>query len=67
MWCMRIKWANLKHNFVYASSENGDWGYTKQIAEGNIWTYEVIRWREAGEDVIIRSFITCTLHQMLLG
>jgi hypothetical protein len=23
--------------------------------------------REAGEDCIMRSFITCTLHQILLG
>jgi hypothetical protein len=25
------------------------------------------KWREAGEDFIMRSFITCTLHQILLG
>jgi hypothetical protein len=25
------------------------------------------KWREAGEDCIMRSFITCTLHQILLG
>jgi hypothetical protein len=25
------------------------------------------KWREAGEVCIIRSFITCTLHQILLG
>jgi len=24
-------------------------------------------WRETGEDCIMRSFITCTLHQILLG
>jgi hypothetical protein len=25
------------------------------------------RWQETGEDCIMRSFITCKLHQMLLG
>jgi hypothetical protein len=25
------------------------------------------KWQEAGEDCIMRSFITCTLHQILLG
>jgi hypothetical protein len=25
------------------------------------------KWREAGEDCIMRSFIICTLHQLLLG
>jgi hypothetical protein len=25
------------------------------------------KWWEAGEDCIMRSFITCTLHQILLG
>jgi hypothetical protein len=25
------------------------------------------KWREAGEDYIMRNFITCTLHQILLG
>jgi hypothetical protein len=25
------------------------------------------KWREAGEDHIMRSFITCTLHHILLG
>jgi hypothetical protein len=24
-------------------------------------------WREAGEDCIMRSFITCTLHNVSLG
>jgi hypothetical protein len=24
------------------------------------------KWQEAGEDCIMRSFITCTLHQILL-
>jgi hypothetical protein len=24
------------------------------------------KWRETGEDFIMRSFITCTLHEMLL-
>jgi hypothetical protein len=25
------------------------------------------KWREVGEDYIMRSFITCTLYQILLG
>jgi hypothetical protein len=25
------------------------------------------KWREAGEDCIMRSFKTCTLHPILLG
>jgi hypothetical protein len=25
------------------------------------------KWQEAGEDCIMRRFITCTLHQILLG
>jgi hypothetical protein len=25
------------------------------------------KWQEAGEDCIMRSFVTCALHQMLLG
>jgi len=25
------------------------------------------KWREAGEDYVMRSFITCTLHEILLG
>jgi hypothetical protein len=25
------------------------------------------KWREAGEDFIMRSFMTCTLHQILLA
>jgi len=25
------------------------------------------KWREAGENCIMRGFMTCTLHQMLLG
>jgi hypothetical protein len=25
------------------------------------------KWRETGEDCIMRSFTTCTLHQILLG
>jgi hypothetical protein len=25
------------------------------------------KWREAGEDCIMRSFITCTLHRTLLA
>jgi hypothetical protein len=25
------------------------------------------KWREAGEGCTVRSFITCSLHQMLLG
>jgi hypothetical protein len=25
------------------------------------------KWREAGEDCLMRSFITCKLHQILLG
>jgi hypothetical protein len=25
------------------------------------------KWRETGEDYIMRSFITCTLQQILLG
>jgi hypothetical protein len=25
------------------------------------------KWQEAGEDCIVRSFITCTLHRILLG
>jgi len=25
------------------------------------------KWQEAGEDYIMRSFITCTLHKILLG
>jgi hypothetical protein len=25
------------------------------------------KWRKAGEDCIMRSFITCTIHQILLG
>jgi hypothetical protein len=25
------------------------------------------KWREAGEDCIMSSFITCTLHKILLG
>jgi hypothetical protein len=26
-----------------------------------------MKWKETGEDYIMRSFITCTLHKMLLG
>jgi hypothetical protein len=36
-------------------------GVWEQGVEENIWT-----WREAGEDCIMRSFITCTLHQIFL-
>jgi hypothetical protein len=25
-----------------------------------------MKWQEAGEDSIVRSYITCTFHQMLL-
>jgi hypothetical protein len=25
------------------------------------------KWQEAGQDHIMRSFITCTLHQIILG
>jgi hypothetical protein len=25
------------------------------------------KWREAGEDYIMRNFLTCTCHQILLG
>jgi len=25
------------------------------------------KWQEAGEDCMMRNFITCTLHQILLG
>jgi hypothetical protein len=34
----------------------------REGAEENIW-----KWQEAAEDCIMRSFITCTLHQILLG
>jgi len=26
-----------------------------------------MKWQEAGEDFTVRSFVTCKLHQMLLG
>jgi hypothetical protein len=35
--------------------------------EENIWMSEEGKWQEAGEDCIMGSFITCMLHQILLG
>jgi hypothetical protein len=35
-------------------------------AEENIWIYEQVV-TEAGEDYVMRSFVTCMLHQILLG
>jgi hypothetical protein len=34
----------------------------EQGAEGNIFDLRGRKWCEAGEDCIMRSFITCTLH-----
>jgi hypothetical protein len=33
---------------------------------GEHWDLRGRRWRETGEDCIVRSFITCTLHQILI-
>jgi hypothetical protein len=38
----------------------------EQGAEENIWTEGERKWQEAGEDYIMRSFITYTLHQISL-
>jgi hypothetical protein len=40
-------------------------GVPEQGTRENIWTYEEVV--VTGEDCIMRSFIICTLHHILLG
>jgi hypothetical protein len=40
---------------------------SEQGAEENDPDVRDEKWQEAGEDCIMRSFITCTLHQIFLG
>jgi hypothetical protein len=46
-------------------------GHTSRVFENRVlrWIFGPKRgkWREAGEDYIVRRFITCTVHQILLG
>jgi hypothetical protein len=50
---------------------NGEWLPYSYIQSDGVWEeYLDLRgrkWWEAGEDCIMRSFITCTLHHILLG
>jgi hypothetical protein len=44
--------------------------YTLSVFNNRVMTIFGPKWEEvtkAGEDYIMRSFITCTLHQILLG
>jgi len=53
-------------NLVSHTKRTTDWCLTT----GWWWEYLDLRgkkWREDGEDCIMRSFITCTIHKILLG
>jgi hypothetical protein len=45
-------------------------GYTSRLFKNRVVRriFRTIgrKWREAGEDCTVRSFITCTLHEILL-
>jgi hypothetical protein len=43
------------------------WGCLKNRVLGRIFDIRGRKWQGTGEDYIMKSFITCTLHQILLG
>jgi len=65
------------HNTKGASYLSGTWYIDPKVTIRNVMpinseikftaVYTKRKWQEAGEDCIMWSFITCTLHRILLG
>jgi hypothetical protein len=56
--CLGVK-LGLTHD-----GKNIDWGCLRTGCWGEYLDLRGRKWREAGEDCIMRSFITCTLHHI---
>jgi len=47
--------------------KNTDWGRLRTGCWGENMDLRRRKWQEVGEDCIMRSFITCTVHMNCLG
>jgi hypothetical protein len=52
---------------VSHEGKNTDWGYLRTGCKGEYLDLRGRKWQEAGEDCIMRSFITFAIYQILLG